>query len=368
MTHFKNSAFKILSPNRLNRTREELDGLRGIAIIIVFLGHILLFEPQFGPGIGSFGQVGVYLFFVLSAYLLTSITVNEFKRYTAISVLKSFFIRRVFRIFPMYYLSLFLLLFSSTFKNMMFGGRDFNWINHFFLKYPEGNYWAISVELEFYFLIPVISFLILKSKSKAARFVLLTAFILLSLFSSKMLTQFFTFAPNFPHLPPYLSIFFFGILVAHLEYSFKNFLSQISNVFWNLTLLFGLILFIFLIPSIGVGFLSAEGVYSKYYFLIGGFASALVLISALNGSGSIVKLLKFTPLRYIGIISFSIYLLHVFVMSYFAGRFYVSFGIYLCVLFISVLVMLLATFTYLCIERPFINRAIRITKSIVREV
>jgi peptidoglycan/LPS O-acetylase OafA/YrhL len=346
-------------------TKGELDGLRGIAIIIVFLGHILLFQPEFGEGIGSFGQVGVYLFFVLSAYLLTSITLNELKKHKLNKVLKSFLVRRILRIFPMYYFSLSLILYFPIFSNMMFGGREFDWLNHFFLRYPEGNYWAISVEVQFYLLIPIISLLILKSRRMISQILVCLFFLILSIFLSDWIKDIFTFAPNFPHLPPYVSIFLFGVLVAQIQNTFPVFLAKIPWVFWQIIFLLGFIMYLFLIPRIGISMLSAEGIYAQHYSLVASFASFLILLSALNWSSGIVKILLFAPLRYIGVISFSIYLLHIYVMSYYAGKFYVTFGIYICTLLIFVMVTILASLTYLIIERPFIRIGQRITRNVL---
>jgi peptidoglycan/LPS O-acetylase OafA/YrhL len=363
-----NSLNLIHSPRRLNETKVELDGLRGVAVIIVFLGHILLFEPGFGAGIGSFGQVGVYLFFVLSAFLLTSITLNEFKIFKLHTVIRTFFLRRFLRIFPMYYFSLLLILISPTFQNMMFGGRDFNWTNHFFLKYPEGNYWAISVELEFYLVVPAVALLSLKLIKGWRAVPLCASFLLLGIFLSDWVKSVISFSPNYPHLLPYISIFLFGVLVAQIQHAFPSLLSQIPNFFWQILFLFGAGMYLFLIPRVGIGMLSAEGVYAQYYSTISGLGSSLILISALNGSGGFLRLLKFTFLRFIGIISFSIYLLHIFVMSYYAGEFYVQFGIYLTALLIFTLVVFLSTLTYLGIERPFMRLAHKYARSNLKRV
>lgn len=363
-----NSLNLIHSPRRLNETKVELDGLRGVAVIIVFLGHILLFEPGFGPGIGSFGQVGVYLFFVLSAFLLTSITLNEFKIFKLHTVIRTFFLRRFLRIFPMYYFSLLLILISPTFQNMMFGGRNFNWTNHFFLKYPEGNYWAISVELEFYLVVPAVAMLSLKLIKGWRAVPLCASFLLLGIFLSDWVKGVISFPPNYPHLLPYISIFLFGVLVAQIQHAFPSLLSQIPSFFWQILFLFGAGMYLFLIPRVGIGMLSAEGVYAQYYSTISGLGSSLILISALNGSGGFLRLLKFTFLRFIGIISFSIYLLHIFVMSYFAGKFYVQFGIYLTALLIFALVVFLSTLTYLGIERPFMRLAHKYARSNLKRV
>ena len=87
-----------------------LDGLRGIAIILVLLHHFTYYRPTAGIDalIGNvvfFFWTGVDLFFVLSGFLITGILLDtrDSERYFT-----TFYARRTLRIFPLYYLVLFL--------------------------------------------------------------------------------------------------------------------------------------------------------------------------------------------------------------------------------------------------------------------
>ena len=86
----------------------ELDGVRGIAILLVLLFHLELSYP---PGIPRMffapllaGWSGVDLFFVLSGFLITGILIDTRKCRNYFS---SFYMRRVLRIMPLYLLALF---------------------------------------------------------------------------------------------------------------------------------------------------------------------------------------------------------------------------------------------------------------------
>jgi peptidoglycan/LPS O-acetylase OafA/YrhL len=78
----------------------ELDGLRGLAILLVVAGHTLTFTLHVQPYAGlKMGEVGVLLFFVLSGYLITGLLRNEADRTGTIS-LGAFYLRRARRLLP----------------------------------------------------------------------------------------------------------------------------------------------------------------------------------------------------------------------------------------------------------------------------
>ena len=87
-----------------------LDGIRGLAIIGVLFCHLTVFGPQDVyrqyPLIQSIfwsGWIGVDLFFVLSGFLITGILLDQ---KASLLYFKPFYIRRILRIFPVYYFAL----------------------------------------------------------------------------------------------------------------------------------------------------------------------------------------------------------------------------------------------------------------------
>ena len=82
--------------------RPEIDGLRGIAVLVVLINHV-------NPGLLPSGFLGVDIFFVLSGFVVTSSFVNTAKRYSSgQDFAKSFFQKRALRLLLLY-------LFSSSY-------------------------------------------------------------------------------------------------------------------------------------------------------------------------------------------------------------------------------------------------------------
>jgi peptidoglycan/LPS O-acetylase OafA/YrhL len=94
--------------------RPELDSLRFFAFLAVFVCHALPGDvatyqarhlPQFVATISRTGAFGVDLFFLLSAYLITSLLTRERERSGTIH-LRAFYLRRILRIWPLYFFAL----------------------------------------------------------------------------------------------------------------------------------------------------------------------------------------------------------------------------------------------------------------------
>lgn len=140
-----------------------LDGLRGIAILMVIgshLPHSDVFPKQWAAVWEYFfnGGLGVLIFFVLSGYIITHLLLKEEAQYQKIS-LRAFYIRRTFRIIPLYVAFLLALLVitattalkistvgwisSITFTKNFWGG---SWV--------DGHLWSLAVEEQFYLLWP----------------------------------------------------------------------------------------------------------------------------------------------------------------------------------------------------------------------
>lgn len=159
MSNFEQAFFNFVEMQQ--ERIKSLDGLRGIAILLVLTFHLLSFGPL--TSVFMFGWMGVDLFFVLSGFLITGIlidTKNEKAFY------KTFLIRRALRILPLYYavviaFALIAPLFQVTswFEKYQFyfwtHTSNYLFLTHGFFK-PLGHFWSLAIEEQFYLVWPFV--------------------------------------------------------------------------------------------------------------------------------------------------------------------------------------------------------------------
>jgi len=150
-----------------------LDTLRAVAALIVVIGHVEEIKNIFGiPNIlhsKGFqlpdGHFSVVLFFVLSGFLITFLLIKEKQNFGKIS-LRDFYIRRVFRIMPLYFMVLFLsfVIFRQEYQTntIILCATIFPNIAHALsIGWPTSpQIWSIGVEEQFYLLWPLLLILI----------------------------------------------------------------------------------------------------------------------------------------------------------------------------------------------------------------
>ncbi|QNL49604.1 acyltransferase [Olivibacter sp. SDN3] len=139
-----------------------LDHLRALAIILVFLCHYRAYErPEWVEVIGSFGWVGVDLFFVLSGYLI-GYQLLRYLQLNQVIDFKHFYISRTLRILPAYFLVVTLYFMFPVLRER--GGIAPFWqfitfTQNFNLDFGnEGSFshaWSLCIEEQFYLLLPL---------------------------------------------------------------------------------------------------------------------------------------------------------------------------------------------------------------------
>lgn len=293
-----------------NKKYLYIDCLRGVAIILVIMNHIngflntnvlYSFFPSFLEAFIVNTRFGVQLFFIVSAFTLM---MSIYNRKEEIHALRSFYIRRFFRIAPMYYLAI--IYFTGAFLNFTLSSEGWSNVSlkglilsFFFLNgllpstinsYVPGG-WSITVEFMFYIILPLL-FIKIKSTNSAILFIVISMFISALLFYLLKDTSFQYYHYLDYYLINQLPIFGLGILAYYIS---KN------KVELSLSYLFLLL--------VGVYFVNDYLLINKaqYYGFIFFF---LLLATSLNQ-----KLLKWNFLATVGKYSFSLYLVHFIIID-----------------------------------------------------
>jgi peptidoglycan/LPS O-acetylase OafA/YrhL len=308
-----------------------LDLIRAIAALSVLLQHTL--ESQFKSfkyfsyNYFQLGQFGVILFFLCSGFIIIYTLQN-------VSTLKEFAIRRLFRIYPLYFFSFMIALLFLP-QNISLKSIVFNLIimGHFIHNPFLGLYWTLSYEVIFYIIVSVLWRLDILKRFNYIIVALCLSMLIMSVLHKPigMLFNFLTF--------------FVGVM------SYYNFIE--SN---NKTIaLYFLFLIISIIISTNNSFIHYIGY--NYEYLQYGSKSFIAMSSAWCVAYIVfyfvcrTRLYVSRFLTFFGVISYSIYLNQALVLSI------MKFSN----IFLNIAITLLASMvTYFVIEKPFINYSRRL--------
>lgn len=288
------------------RYRADIDGIRGIAILLVVLFH-------FEVGGVENGYLGVDIFFVISGFLITKIILEDLK--AGEFSMMSFYCRRIRRLFP----ALFIMLIAVSFLCYVFFddesfekfGYSLMWTSLFssnFWFWTETGYfapsaiekpllhaWSLSVEEQFYLFFPI-TLLFCNKLSRSIQFTLITVLFLFSLISYSYGSRFHPDATFFL-LPTRIWQLLAGAIIALMTIDSTN-----KNTKHALVHYIGIF---FIMWSVFANSIFTSKIPSAIPCTLG---TGLLLIPIRNSSVS--NLLASKPLVFFGLISYSLYLWH----------------------------------------------------------
>ncbi|QDV05507.1 Acyltransferase family protein [Planctomycetes bacterium Poly30] len=293
--------------------------MRGLAVLLVLASHasnagIDLVPPSWIGGLraAGLGRPGVFLFFVLSSFLLTGQLLARIDGAEPICW-RRFAARRLLRIMPAYALTLGILVIFGA-----MGERPA--LEHLALVRAEHHFWTIPVEVFFYLTLPVIVLLLGPLRSVALR---------LAVLGVAATALRWAFPPDFtseppryrPNVAPFLPIFLAGSALAVVGPALIELRDRARRGLLVLASIasFALVL---LTPSVW-SLVTGEPVeHTRFHLWFDAFAVlwAVVLAAALQPGGWIRAAASWAPLRWLGQISYSVYLLHALVLGYFVDR------------------------------------------------
>lgn len=297
-----------------------LDGLRGLAVLIVLGSHLsnagLL--PQ--PGLSGSGKSGVYLFFTLSAFLLTRALLRRpLMDFINAWRWADYALRRVLRIWPLY---LVLLLSSWALTRVGVTGWHYQMdtgalLRHLTLREGQSVLWSIPVEFIFYLWLPLVALVLAVTQAWRWPLWAETMVFAMGLAAAYAFWPPTEAQPNDVRLGPYLAVFLCGAYAARLDLRLRDSTAPLSAVTWALVAMAALAAWILTVPAIwavwrGVDFVAAV---SSTWFIWFGLLWSSLLLAVLHGPHWLRKPFAWPPLRLVGVVSFSLYLWHMPVMD-----------------------------------------------------
>ncbi len=326
-----------------------LDGIRGFAALCVLMEHV-------GIMANGIGALGVHLFFALSGFLLTIPFARQPGRAVSPSYMRAYMLRRMKRIIPMYY-AIITVLFLFRHKNP-------DVIRHYLFLQGDGYLWTVPQEMFFYMLLPLVVavfYLLMLVQKWLAMLGLLVVIVVATDLPHK---GFITLYGNGDHWRVLVGIFLSGMFFSYLyQFLQDNFFrkngygEEISRRVLGI-LGAAALLFLVVVASRKIAWLHPLDIYQNYGY--SGFLAAFIIFTLVIMPRSLLaRAMACLPLRAVGIVGFSFYLLHpTFIVFcdelgkyYFnielspVARFFISGTVTYC----------FAAFTYSYIERPFMK-------------
>ena len=318
------------------------DGIRGLACLIVLITHAVNMFFIGTPYLHGTGRIGVWLFFVLSAFLLT----YKFERsgFSLLSI-SNYVIGRVLRIIPLFLISV------VVYRLLRMAGIK-TWsdvLGAIFFRKAYGHLWTIPVEFKFYMWLPFIAFLLIHVRKKFG-VIGMTTFFVFSVIVQQSIWPYWK-APNYViESYWYYPCFGWGIFLA---ISLRDLERHMTNNVANFLSFLVLIVLALAIPGIRHMIFAApvESLRGNQFLFIG-LVWAIFIACSINGKGWAGYLVKARFLRKLGHRSYSIYLFHWLVYET-LSRFFPNNFLAMLASFLGAIS--LGTLVYNFIERPIEN-------------
>lgn len=352
---------------------QSLDGVRAISILMVTAGHTLLTLP---PALGnnkiialfSNAALGVQIFFVISGYLITKLLLLEREKTGKID-LKEFYIRRVLRIFPVFFLYILVILilkwsiFPGIFTNytlILFAALYLWNYKHFFIQdsitdngnFYMSHFWSLSMEEQFYLLWPIT--LVKTSKPTLIKI----AIGIMVLMPFIRIATYFLMPGSRPQVSTMLhtggDTIIMGCLGALIEQS-DFFQKKCLPLLHRKLIVFLIFIFLFVLsPLLNMHLKGA------YLYTIGQSLNNLCIMALLFWAiyipSKISSLLNSKPFVHIGILSYSLYIWQPLFLNEKTDCWVTKFPQNICIVFV------VAFLSYYGVEKPILNLKKRFKK------
>jgi len=362
----------------MSKRYEELDSLRGMAAMAVFLGHIygMFHETIIAKFVLRYGILrsliasgeAVILFFVLSGFVL-SLPFYKGKDF----IYSTYIIKRICRIYIPYIFAVLIATISMVLFYTGEIGKLTDWFNTLwngelswksisdhmlllgtFSSNVDSVVWSLIHEMRISLFFPIIVFVIIKLKWKKGLLLAFSASVS-SLILYMMLQPSYQIADWYSSLH-YSAMFIVGAIVAKYRVELLAKISDLGSKNKLMLFMFGFVMYIYARPSYIVGRLIQLDSFSKmlidtWFIAIG----ACVLILFALSSSKFGSMLKNKYMIFLGKVSYSLYLIHLPVLLSCIHLLSSVLPIWSICLISIPLVLVLSNIMYIFIEKPSMN-------------
>ncbi|GAB3339285.1 acyltransferase [Larkinella ripae] len=297
----------------------QLDGVRFIAVALVLYDHWMA-ERNSLP----LGPLGVTIFFVLSGFLITRILLSSKEKLAdrpdGLSFyLKTFYIRRTIRIFPLYYFSLFLLfIFNVPPVREKLAWCVLYATNIYIAYYQQwlgviDHFWSLAVEEQVYLIFPLLLFFVPRKHVPLTMWLLIAGSVL---FRYYLYEQQYSWVVAYVFTPACLDSFGLGALLAYLWLYRKEWIERMfassAGVVASLAVYVALVV-------LSKTYTEPHNVVSEVWDRLAGSVLGFFLIgrAAVGFKGWMRWFLENPVSRYLGQISYGLYIFHNLVYNYY---------------------------------------------------
>jgi len=294
----------------VQRLYRGAEGIRGLACLLVLLAHAPgFFIPAVAAYFSGTGKFGVWLFFVLSAFLLTSKFERTGFRPEAIA---SYAIGRFLRIIPIFLIVVILCYFLGAAGVLSLSDV----VSAISFQKGYAHLWTIPVEFKFYFLLPFFAYAFIsvtRGFGQTGAFVLVVALIAVT----QLIWPFWLTPENSIFTHWYLPSFILG---SYAAVSIEFFRSKITDNLRNVLAIAAMFAIVVLTPYFRqVLFQMPLDGWLQNKFILLSLLWVVFLLSAIDGKGLFGGLMRTLVLMKLGKWSFSIYLIHWIIYGYLAS-------------------------------------------------